>query len=73
MNPDNTEPCFVVLRTDPTGITVKLVVWSREEADRQIDRLNSLNEPRNRLYYWVLSRALRDPRVTISTVTDDDQ
>jgi hypothetical protein len=60
MNPDLTERCFVVLRTDADGsVTVKLIVWSQEAAEEQVGRLNKLNAHLACRYHWVFSRALR--------------
>ena len=60
MNPLNTEPCFLVLRWDEDRVTVKLVCWSKEEAERHVVRLNTLNGHKAR-YEWLTSRALRRP------------
>jgi hypothetical protein len=60
MNPKR-EPCFVILRTDldSGGITVKLVLWSAEEAEDEVKRLNALNGDKDCCYHWLTSRAAR--------------
>lgn len=61
MNNKTTERCFVILRSDTSTeeVTCKMVVWSIEEADKQIERLNNLNESKGCLYWYETSRALR--------------
>jgi hypothetical protein len=61
MNPDKVEPCYLVLRDDggAGGLTVKLVVWTPEEAEAEIERLKKLNPMPKCAYTWVKSRALR--------------
>jgi hypothetical protein len=62
MRPEIVEPCYVVLREDEGGgIAVKLVLWSAEEAEQEILRLNALNRDRGCHYYYVRSRAKRKP------------
>ena len=74
MNPKMTEPCFVILRTDdawvnhrgvayPEMVTVKLIVWTTEEAVEHVDRLNKLNDDKGCRYHCVTSRALRREKV----------
>ena len=54
----------MVLRTDldSADITVKLVVWSEQEAEEQVKRLNDMNAAdKDCCYHWLKSRALRRP------------
>ena len=59
MNPEKTEPCYVVLRTDDGAVTIKLIVWTREEVEAEVTRLNALNGDEHTHYDWVVSRAVR--------------
>ena len=58
----DTEPACAVVRLDRFlgdeigRITVKEVVWSVEEAEREIKRLNGLNADRGCLYIWQHTR-----------------
>ncbi len=56
---------FAVIRVDtfhrPTveaemAITVKEVVWTQEEAEHEVRRLNELNREKGCRYFWQLSR-----------------
>ena len=60
MNPKTTEPCYAVIRTDDgRGFTVKMIVWSAEEANNQVFRLNGLNKIKGCAYHWEKTRASR--------------
>jgi hypothetical protein len=57
------EPAYVIIRSDDflgddapseEKITVKLIVWSREEAIREVDRLNALGNRAR--YFWQATR-----------------
>jgi hypothetical protein len=37
-------------------ITIKKIVWSQEEAEEEVERLNRLNEKKNCKYFWKLTR-----------------
>lgn len=64
MNPEKTEPCFVIFREDEFAdgrggeVAVKVVAWSEEQARAEVERLNKLNGEVAR-YYWLKSRAFR--------------
>lgn len=58
--------CFAIVRVDEfalkdaaieNAITVKGIVWSQEEAEREVARLNGLNAERGCRYFWQVSRA----------------
>ena len=59
MRPDLVEPCYLVLRSDAGIDTVKLVVWTEQEAESQVARLNGLNGDEQTRYHWVIGRRLR--------------
>ena len=61
MKPDRVEPCILILRSDSGVDTVKLVVWTEEQADSQVTRLNALNGDEQTHYHWIWSGALRRP------------
>ena len=62
MNPNLVEPCYLVLRSDSGVDTVKIVVWTEEQAEGEVQRLNALNGDAVTHYHWVTSRALRRDR-----------
>jgi len=59
MNHPKTEPCYVLLRTDDGAVTIKLIMWTREDVEAEVSRLNALNGDEHTHYDWVLSRAVR--------------
>ena len=57
-------PCYAVIRfsgerSSKEDITIKEIVWSVEEAESEVDRLNSLALKRdsNDVYFWQYTRA----------------
>lgn len=43
----------------PALLTVKMVVWSKDEAEREVVRLNGLASARGSLYFWALARVAK--------------
>jgi hypothetical protein len=41
-------------------ITVKEIVLTKEEAQREVDRLNGLNRNKQSTYFWQLTRLVSD-------------
>ena len=59
------EHVFVILRFDSfygehidieDKITIKMVVWEQDIAEREVDRLNRLNSSKEVIYFWKRSR-----------------
>jgi hypothetical protein len=55
----NTEPCFAIVRVDGDRKTIKVIVWSLEKAESEVERLNELNEDKGCWYFWEPTRAER--------------
>ena len=64
------ENVYAVLRLDfPTGerpdglinVTVKEIVWTVEDAQKEVDRLNQLNAEKSCRYFWQTTRLKEDP------------
>jgi hypothetical protein len=61
----NADPAFAVLRVDPDirrdedRVTVKEVVWSINDAQNEVDRLNHVNADKGCLYFWTPTRVVR--------------
>lgn len=62
--PRKTKRPFAIIRVDEfmlpiarieESVTVKKIVWSEEEADNEVNRLNDLNRPGAR-YFWQCTR-----------------
>lgn len=52
------EECFAILRVDDgQHVSVKIIVWDQDEAEREVARLNGLNNVKGCLYSWVTTRA----------------
>lgn len=60
------DPCFAIVRVDEfalkestieLAIAVKAIVWSVEEAEREVARLNKLNAEKGCRYFWRTTRA----------------
>jgi hypothetical protein len=45
--------------TDEDRYTVKRVVWSEDEADAEVARLNEVNADKNCRYFWQYTRVVR--------------
>lgn len=56
---------------DTTGVpladrfTVKEVVWTEEEAEREVERLRSLNGGKRCEYFWQVARLMGEPPATV--------
>ena len=59
--PDAGDPVGVAPPSGKDRITVKLVVRSPDEADREVDRLNALNAGKGCEYFWQVTRLERCP------------
>ncbi len=64
------DPCFAVLRFDnfllPTTplserISVKVIVWTEHDAEREVERLTALNGDKGCEYFWLKTRAWPRP------------
>jgi hypothetical protein len=59
------EQAFAVVRTDhfqaadENRVTVKEIVWSLEEAEQEVARLNALNPDKDCSYSWQATRVKR--------------
>jgi hypothetical protein len=59
------DQAFAIVRIDPfisdetSRTTVKMVVWTEEEAEREVERLNAVNAGKDCLYYWQPTRVKR--------------
>jgi hypothetical protein len=58
-------PVYAVIRVDdyPSAapedcITIKEIVWSLEEAEAEVKRLNELNRSKGCKYFWQLTRLM---------------
>ena len=51
---------------DPEQISVKVIVRTEEEADREVERLNALNAEKGAAYFWRLTRIPRDSAIEAS-------
>lgn len=71
----NTEPAFAIIRLDPPSLyqgpsgpasgviqwlTVKEIVWTIEEAEEEVRRLNELNAGKGCVYFWQGTRVCRN-------------
>ena len=61
----NNTPVYAVVRIDdyPSGtlencITIKEIVWSAEEAEAEVARLNELNRSKGCRYFWQYTRLI---------------
>jgi hypothetical protein len=43
-------------------VVVTKVVWEQETAEREVDRLNRLNQSKGALYFWMVTRLERNER-----------
>jgi hypothetical protein len=67
----NNIPVYAVIRIDdyPSGtlencITIKEIVWSVEEAEAEVVRLNELNRSKGCRYFWQYTRLIdADPGI----------
>jgi hypothetical protein len=63
----NADPAFAVVRVDlylnddADRVTVKEVVWTLAEAEREVERLATLNADKQSRYFWTPTRVLRAP------------
>lgn len=66
----NADPAYAVIRLDLNhdesvrtrdSMTVKMVVWTLEEAEAEVKRLNELNGDKGCLYYWQYTRVKQCP------------
>jgi hypothetical protein len=48
-------------RLDRKWITIKEIVPSMEAAEKEVLRLNKLNADKNCIYYWEITRLVREP------------
>lgn len=58
------DPCFAIVRLEEPcsgedQVTVKLVTWTKEDADREVERLNTVNAGKRCRYFWLATRARR--------------
>jgi hypothetical protein len=66
----NFDHAFAIVRLDvgmagefgmrPDFVTVKKVVRTEEEAEREVARLNAINEGKGSVYHWQITRLERD-------------
>lgn len=43
------------------AVTIKKIVWSKEEAESEVKRLNKLNNDKDSVYFWQVTRLERLP------------
>ena len=61
---------FAIVRCDTyravaepqTAIVITKVVWDEEVAQAEVDRLNELNQEKNCVYFWQITRLERQPK-----------
>jgi hypothetical protein len=71
-----TKHVFAVVRLDgfltdleplKNAVTVKEIVLTKEEAEIEVQRLNTLNRDKERIYFWQMTRLVEGPTGAIKS------